>query len=259
MAKFIPPADMDEECIALCTRLNELGDVRTFESCCGHLKSRYMVWFECRSFVRLAKLHRCVDRNYSDGKWEVLVDGTDVHPTYIFWLRSREVFETYEEMKESVERLIANIDYWVDKRFDSYFEKNGEEEDTKEMFPNPKWLYRLEFKDDSNGLWYNGNGKWCFNEGIGAIDGCKTRELPMEYDERYKQDGRDWFSSCSKKEDLLHWYSLEDAKKLLANGFVFTRYLAMEYHEYDLETVFIKKTSICREELDIFELFNNSK
>lgn len=127
MAKFIPPKDMDKECIELCTRLNELGDVRTFESCCGHLKSWYSVWFECRSFVRLAKLYRCVDRNYSDGKWEILVDGTDVHPTYIFWLRSREVFETYEEMKESVDRLIANIDYWEDKRFDSYFENNGDE------------------------------------------------------------------------------------------------------------------------------------
>lgn len=125
------------------------------------------------------------------------------------------------------------------------------------IYPKTKWLYRLEYKDDTNGLWYNGNGNWCFEIGIGSIDGCKTKTLPMDYDERYKQDGRDWFSSCSKKEDLLHWYSLEDAEKLLANGFVFTRYLATEYHEYDLETVFIKETSINREVLDIFELFNS--
>ncbi len=78
----------------------------------------------------------------------------------------------------------------------------------------------------------------------------------MDYDKRYKQDGRDWFSSCSNKEDLLHWYSLEDAKMLLANGFVFTRYLATEYHEYEQETVFIKETSLKREVIDIFDLFN---
>ena len=128
----------------------------------------------------------------------------------------------------------------------------------KGMYPEPKWLYRLEYKDNTNGLWYNGNGNWCFEKGIGSIEGCKTKTLPMDYDERYKQDGRDWFSSCSKKEDLLHWYSLEDAKKLLENGFVFTRYLATEYHEYDLETVFIKETSIDREVLDIFDLFKDN-
>lgn len=125
----------------------------------------------------------------------------------------------------------------------------------------PKWLYRLEYKDDSCGLWYDGNGNWCFNNGIGALgDSCITKNLPMDYDERYKQDGRSWFSSCSNKEDLLHWYSMEDAKTLLNNGFVFTRYLATEYHEYEKETVFIKETALFREEIDFFELkFDTTK
>jgi len=131
----------------------------------------------------------------------------------------------------------------------------------RKMIKQAKWLYRLEFKDDSCGLWYNGKGGWCFEDGIGALDDtCKTKTLPMDYDERYKQDGRDWFSSCSNKEDLLHWYSVKDAKTLLENGFVFTRYLATEYHEYDLETVFIKETSLYREEIDFFQLmaeYNN--
>lgn len=119
----------------------------------------------------------------------------------------------------------------------------------------PKWLYRLEFKDNSNGLWYNGNGNWCFEQGIGSLDDtCKTKTLPMDYDWRYRQDGRMWFSSCSHKEDLLHWYSKEDAKTLLEKGFVFTRYLATEYHEYDLETVFIKETALKREEIDFLKL-----
>ena len=54
----------------------------------------------------------------------------------------------------------------------------------------------------------------------------------------------------------MHWYSLQDALDLIANGFVFTRYLATEYTEYELETVFIKETSIKREVIDITELFN---
>lgn len=124
MPKFFPPEDMDKECIALCTRLNELGDIQTYESCCGHLKERYMVFFETHDFVRLAKLFRCVNRNYSDGKWEILVDGTDMHPTFQFWLRSKEPFSSYEEMEESVNQLISNIDYWEDHAYDDHFGKD---------------------------------------------------------------------------------------------------------------------------------------
>jgi hypothetical protein len=78
----------------------------------------------------------------------------------------------------------------------------------------------------------------------------------MGYDPRYKADGRDWYSSCSNKEDLTHWYSIEDANELLKKGFVFKRYLAVEYTEYPLETVFIKDSCLKEEELDINKLFN---
>lgn len=119
-----------------------------------------------------------------------------------------------------------------------------------------KWLYRLEYHDGTCGLWYDGSGNWCFERGIGSLDdSCKTKSLPMDYDERYRQDGRSWFSSCSRKEDLLHWYSREDAKRLLSHGFVFTRYLATEYREYDQQTVFIKETCLYREEIDFESLW----
>ena len=116
-----------------------------------------------------------------------------------------------------------------------------------------KWLYRLESHNPNNGLWYNINGEKAW--GIGVIEG-ETKNLPMEYDERYHVDGRNWFSSCSNKEDLIHWYSLEDALNLIENhGFVFTRYLATEYIEYEKETVFIKETALLKEELNIEEIF----
>lgn len=113
----------------------------------------------------------------------------------------------------------------------------------------PKWLYRLESKTEDNGLWYSATGNYVW--GIGKIDGCYTKYLPMGYDERYHEAGLNWFSSCSNKEDLMHWYSLADAEKLLASGFVFTRYLAQDYREYKNETVFLKETALMREEIDI--------
>lgn len=116
-----------------------------------------------------------------------------------------------------------------------------------------KWLYRLEATSPENGLWYNQKNELVF--GIGKLPNCKTKELPMGYDERYHKDGRNWFSSCSRKEDLSHWYSLEDALELLKSGFVFTRYLAVDYVEYELETTFLKDTALKREVLNIEDIW----
>ena len=124
------------------------------------------------------------------------------------------------------------------------------------MTQEPKWLYRLESTDPNNGLWYNNNSEYVF--GIGALPDCKTKDLPMDYEERYHKDGLLWCSSCSNKEDLMHWYSVQDALNLIANGFVFTRYLATEYVEYNMETTFIKETCLAREVIDITNLFKSN-
>ena len=120
-----------------------------------------------------------------------------------------------------------------------------------------KWVYRLEATDTDHGLWYNSRGEYCWT--IGELKNCKTKDLPMGYDERYKKDGRDWYSSCSRKEDLTHWYSKQDAIDLLNKGFAITKYLATEYVEYELETTFIKETSLAREVLDIEDFFTKEE
>ena len=179
--------------------------------------------------------------------------------------RDREALETIlpelkKDKNESIkEAIIGALEkyYFSNTVFNGYSKKEMISW-IKKQIP-PKWLYRLEYKDGTCGLWYNGEGKWCFEQGIGSLVGCKTKDLPMDHDERYKQEGRDWFSSCSRKEDLMHWYSLKDAEELIKKGFVFTRYVATEYHEYENETVFIKESSLVREEIDIFELFGKTK
>ena len=112
---------MDKECIALCDKLNSLSNVETTESCCGHCRSPYMIFFNCYDFIRLGKLFRCVNRNYSDGKWRIEVDGSDTQPCNQFMFISKEPFNSTAEMMESVDRLIKNINYWENPRFDDYF------------------------------------------------------------------------------------------------------------------------------------------
>lgn len=122
----------------------------------------------------------------------------------------------------------------------------------------PKWLYRLESKIPEKGLWYNSNSIMTFD--IGDLEDCETKNLPMDYDWRYHKDGKQWWSACSRKEDLAHWYSLKNAQDLMDNDFVFTKYLATEYQEYEQETTFIKETALERVELskeELAELFGN--
>ena len=116
--------NMDKECIKLCDILNSVPSIDTFESCCGHLKDRYSIWFFCDDIITISRLGRCVERNYSDGKWELLVDSTDTHPTGVFWLRSKVPFQSYDEMEKSVNGLCNNIQYWFNTKFDSNF--NGD-------------------------------------------------------------------------------------------------------------------------------------
>ena len=121
--EIIFPDDMDRECVDLCGLLNRLPGVKTFESCCGHCEYRYNIWFFCDNVDVLSRLGRVTECNYSDGNWEVVVDSTDTHPYGVFCLRSKEPFESYGEMSESMDHLIHNILYWFGDEFDDYFKK----------------------------------------------------------------------------------------------------------------------------------------
>jgi hypothetical protein len=111
------PGDMDIECIALCHMLNRLPGIKTMESCCGHGKDIYSVWFNCNNIETLSRLGRCIEKNYSDGNWEIVVDSCDTNPFGLFWLRSKNILTDLT----SVLKLIENIIYWFDDKFDEYF------------------------------------------------------------------------------------------------------------------------------------------
>ena len=114
---------MDEECIAFCDALNELPGVETYESCCGHCKSPYMIFLRCTDFVSLAILARVFDKRYCNSKvgWEMLVDSTDTNPVYCFWIRSQGVFKDYEQLMADVQDRIIDIKYWTQDNFKEYF------------------------------------------------------------------------------------------------------------------------------------------
>lgn len=133
MSKIIVlPSDMDPECISLCSKLNELDGIETVESCCGHLKNTYDIWFTCQDFVSLAILSRAVDKRYAGTNklWVVLSETCDNRPTYHFRLKCSEIHNSHEDMLEDTEIIAENIDYWKNNFYD-YFKTNGQSKNEK--------------------------------------------------------------------------------------------------------------------------------
>lgn len=114
---------MDAQCIGLCNKLNDLDGVYTYESCCGHNKHPYRIFFHCNNFISLGILSRCVSRNYSSGLWQILVDNTDTHPSYCFMLESKKIFTDNAELEKELDILISDIDHWNKEEFKEYFSR----------------------------------------------------------------------------------------------------------------------------------------
>lgn len=121
------PLDMDVDCIALCDSLNKLPGVETYESCCGHLKNPYRIFFRCRNFVSLAILARAFDKRYltTSMMWKIKVETGDSHPTYNFYLSSNEAYSRQEDIDNDLNIIIHNIEYWSGTEFKEYFETNN--------------------------------------------------------------------------------------------------------------------------------------
>lgn len=65
------PADIDRQCYDLCKAINLFDDVRTVESCCGHGKQQYCIWFTAKSLKKIKPLIRVCNCHYSG--WHISI------------------------------------------------------------------------------------------------------------------------------------------------------------------------------------------
>ena len=119
---------MDKECIPICDALNELPNVRTFESCCGHLKTNYSIWLRTDNLYSIAVIARVFDKRYAPTRmlWEVKIETEDMEFTPQFCIRicSKKVFEDYDTMMHDVNEMADKIRYWSLPEFYDYFKFN---------------------------------------------------------------------------------------------------------------------------------------
>jgi len=79
------PSDMDKECIVLCEAMNRLSGVRTVDSCCGHGKHRFRIYFAVDPFEALVPLLYWFD-NWRFGAmgWRKYSTDSFRYPAYFF-------------------------------------------------------------------------------------------------------------------------------------------------------------------------------
>ena len=118
---IVLPPDVDEELVDICNLLNRLPGITTYECCSGHQKSRTDIFFHCYNLDTISRLGRVLSRNYSDYKWELVVDSTDSTPYGCFWLRSRKVFHSKDALIRSLKRMTDSILIWFGDCYNKHF------------------------------------------------------------------------------------------------------------------------------------------
>lgn len=119
---------MDKECIPLCNTLNSLKGIETFESCCGHNKEPYRIFFVSKnSNIGLFILTRCINSRYWKfghlWKIELTVGDTCFKNKYLpihYYLHSGNIVG--ENAYLQANDLIENINYHLNhKNFKKLF------------------------------------------------------------------------------------------------------------------------------------------
>jgi len=95
---------MDKECVKICNALNRLPSVRTTDSCCGHGKHNFCIWFYASDIRVLNALGRLMSHNYAPYCW--YKDKTGKYREN--WKITLDVCDTMDFKKEVLFCLMGN-------------------------------------------------------------------------------------------------------------------------------------------------------
>ena len=117
---------MDKECVELCDALNDIPGIETTESCCGHGKDGFRVWFKITDFSALFIIGRITSRNYTPvlPQWDCrveIVDSDKKNPVR-FRLSSgktkgKKAYKQASQLAECIRRYVSGDCKWVSKDF----------------------------------------------------------------------------------------------------------------------------------------------
>jgi len=115
---------VDGACVELCKMMNLLPGIRTTESCCGHGKTPFHIWFYMdTNLIGADVTARCLSGRYhnyfpgelrSDPCWRVYVADSDAECRFV--LEGKQMAED-ADLYEPAEKLAKNIKKHVDENF----------------------------------------------------------------------------------------------------------------------------------------------
>lgn len=110
--------EMDSECIDLCNTLNAVGSIETFESCCGHGKNPFRIWFQSYDDDSLFFVARCADKRYFRDDWNITVSVGDnysdgIVPTHFCLESKNSGMQAYIESKDLVDNMNHHLNHDV--------------------------------------------------------------------------------------------------------------------------------------------------
>jgi len=122
---WVPPSGLDIECLNLCMAMNALPGIETSESCCGHGKSGYFVWFKMHDVKSLGAitLARCLSGRYYnyapgelrlDPQWRVYLADTEGPVGFV--LEGKPMISP-NKLHEPAEKLAANLRKHIEEGF----------------------------------------------------------------------------------------------------------------------------------------------
>ncbi|KKM83450.1 hypothetical protein LCGC14_1309350 [marine sediment metagenome] len=112
---------MDPECVPLCDAINRIPGVRTTESCCGHDKGKFRVFFQPKDQRTLAILLYFLDSCHVGFRWDCAVYTDCAMLPARYYIQSQvEGDEAYEQANKVAEFINDFMndefdEWWLDR------------------------------------------------------------------------------------------------------------------------------------------------
>lgn len=103
---------MDKECIDLCKAINRMPGIITHESCCGHGKTLYHIWFSAESLEVLPPLlYWFAGCHCGFKEWQVIAVTDCAMSPVTFMIEGPIGEQAYKEAKKIAELLTTGEQY----------------------------------------------------------------------------------------------------------------------------------------------------
>jgi hypothetical protein len=118
----------------------------------------------------------------------------------------------------------------------------------------PRKIYRIENPKTMHGMWHDNEGN--FKPTIHDLcPNSIAKDFPIGPCSDHQKDGKTWYSAGKSKENMQYWFSKEDAKNLIDNGFKLYEFEVSEWMEKEYEILFTREGIVSTTIIDYEEIW----